>query len=98
MFNYLLSIQNCPVPNFEHNNRENIDEKISSDGFNSYISEADDVRSILLDSIGVAQSQRPACTPLAKIWEHPLTRFLSIYLGAASTATKGGQGARTLHS
>ena len=46
MVNYLFSVQNCPVPDFVHNNRSNIDIKLSLDVFNPYITVADDVSSL----------------------------------------------------
>ena len=41
-----LGVQNCLVPDFVHNNRNNIDIKFSSNGFNPYITVADDVSSL----------------------------------------------------
>ena len=46
MSNYLFSVQNCPAPDFVHNNRNNIDIKFPSNGFNPYITVADDVSSL----------------------------------------------------
>ena len=43
VFNYLIGVQKFPVPDFIHNNRNNIDIKYSSNGFNPYIIVADDV-------------------------------------------------------
>ena len=41
-----INVQNCPVPEFVHNNSYNIDIKYSSNGFNPYITVADDVSSL----------------------------------------------------
>ena len=47
MFNYLFSVQNCPAPDYTiHNNRNNIDIKFPANGFNPYITVADDVSSL----------------------------------------------------
>ena len=46
MVNYLSGVQNCPVPDFVHNNRNNLDIKFSSNDFNPYITVADDVSSL----------------------------------------------------
>ena len=46
MSNYLFSVQNCPAPDYVHNIRNNIDIKFPSNGFNPYITVADDVSSL----------------------------------------------------
>ena len=45
VFNDLFSVQNCPMPDFVHNYRKNIDIKFSSNRVNLCITVADDASS-----------------------------------------------------